>query len=99
MRGLILANRLTNTTAFKGFVELLNDSKGALLIVEGILTLLLVVWQLILIQAKTSSIDEEGVGAATKNNKKAIKIILICAVAIAVATAVVPVILSYFTEG
>ena len=97
MRGLILANRLTDTTAFKGFVELLNDSKGALLIVEGVLTALLVIWQLILIQGKTASIDEEGAGAATKNNKKAIKIILSSAVFIAIATATIPEILKYFT--
>lgn len=96
MRGLILANRLTDTTAFKGFVELLNDSKGALLIVEGVLTVLLVIWQLILIQGKTASIDEEGAGAATKNNKKAIKIILICAVFIAIATVTIPEVLKYF---
>ena len=97
MRGLILANRLTELPVFKGFIELLNDSQGALLIVEGVLTGLLVIWQLILIQGKTASIDEEGAGAATKNNKKAIKIILVAAVAIATATATIPEVLKYFT--
>lgn len=97
MRGLILANRLTELPVFKGFIELLNDSQGALLIVEGVLTGLLVIWQLILIQGKTASIDEEGAGAATKNHKKAIKIILICAVFIAIATLTIPEVLKYFT--
>ena len=97
MRALILANKLTELTAFKGFIELLNDFKGALLIVEGVITLVLVIWQLILIQGKTASADEEGAGAATKNNKRAIKIILIAAVAIAISTATIPAILEYFT--
>lgn len=96
MRGLILANRLTELTVFKGFIELLNDFKGALLIAEGVITLVLVIWQLILMQGKTASVDEEGAGAATKNNKKAIKIILVAAVAIAAATATIPEVLKYF---
>ena len=99
MKTLILANKLTETAAFKGFINLLNDSKAALLILEGVVALLLIIWQLILIQGKTASVDDEGAGAATKANKKAIKIILIAAVFIAIATATVPVILSYFTEG
>lgn len=99
MRGLILANRLTELPVFKGFIELLNDFKGALLLAEGIITLVLVVWQLVLIQGKTASVDEEDAGAATKNNKKAIKIILVAAVAIAAATATIPEVLKYFTEG
>lgn len=97
MRGLILANKLTETAGFKGAVKILNDAKETLLIFEGVIVVVLIIWQLILMQGKTASVSEEGV--STKNNEKAIKIILICGVVIAIATATIPVILSYFTEG
>lgn len=96
MRRLIIANKLLELNFFKGLIALLNDAQGALLVAEAVIIIVLIIWSLVQLQMANSSEDENN---ATPHIKKRIKVILITGALIVTATAFVPVILSYFTEG
>lgn len=96
MKGLITANKILQLNLFKGFIALLNDAQGALLVAEAVIIIVLIIWSLVQLQMANSSEDENN---NTPHIKKRIKWILITGALIVTATAFVPVVLSYFTEG
>ena len=59
---MILANKILQSTFVQGIIELITDSKATLLVIEAVLALLLIIWQLIRMQAATASVDDNGAG-------------------------------------
>ncbi len=93
---MILANKILQSTFVQGIIELITDSKATLLVIEAVLALLLIIWQLIRMQAATASVDDNGAGTSTKKYIDNIKKIVIAGVVIICVTALFTTILSYF---
>lgn len=94
---MILANRILDSIMVQGALAALADARETLLIIEAVLIGVLIVWQLLAMQAATASLDDSGADTASKKYKKNIKRILITGVCIVSATAIITTVLGYFT--
>ncbi len=99
MRTLILANKLLELSLVKGFFKVIADFQDVILKADAAVVTVLIIWQFFVMQHKVASASDEGVDTAIKGNKKVIKITLIAGIGIALATEILPVLYSYFTEG
>lgn len=94
---MILANRILESVMVQGTLAALADARETLLIIEAILIGVLIVWQLIAMQAATASLDDSGADTVSKTYKKNIKRILITGICIVCVTAIITTVLGYFT--
>lgn len=93
---MILANKILESNFFQNLKTLVTDSKEALLAFEVVFVILLIIWQLLLMQGSTASLDDNSAQSASQKYIKRIKIIIIVGIIMVCATALFTLILSYF---
>lgn len=95
-KNMILANKILESNFFQNLKTLVTDSKEALLAFEVVFVILLIIWQLLLMQGSTASLDDNSAQSASQKYIKRIKIIIIVGIIMVCATALFTLILSYF---